>query len=109
MDICEQVTAEWGATAEDPIILNLPATVEMSTPNLYGDLIEFFHRNVSNREAIVLSLHPHNDRGCGVAAAEFGVMAGAIGLRERFWQRRKNRKCRHRDIGNESVQSRRRP
>ena len=77
VDICEQVTAEWGATAEDPIILNLPATVEMSTPNLYGDLIEFFHRNVSNREAIVLSLHPHNDRGCGVAAAEFGVMAGA--------------------------------
>ena len=77
VDICEQVTAEWGATAEDPIILTLPATVEMSTPNLYGDLIEFFHRNVSNREAIVLSLHPHNDRGCGVAAAEFGVMAGA--------------------------------
>ena len=77
VDICEQVSAEWGATAEDPIILNLPATVEMSTPNLYGDLIEFFHRNVANREAIVLSLHPHNDRGCGVAAAEFGVMAGA--------------------------------
>lgn len=77
VDICEQVSAEWGATAQDPIILNLPATVEMSTPNLYGDLIEFFHRNVANREAIVLSLHPHNDRGCGVAAAEFGVMAGA--------------------------------
>ena len=77
IDICEQVTAEWGATADDPIILNLPATVEMSTANLYGDLIEFFHRNVTNRDAIVLSLHPHNDRGCGVAAAEFGVMAGA--------------------------------
>ena len=77
VDICEQVSAEWGATAEDPIILNLPATVEMSTPNLYGDLIEFFHRTVTNRDAIVLSLHPHNDRGCGVAAAEFGVMAGA--------------------------------
>ncbi|HAX05681.1 MAG TPA: 2-isopropylmalate synthase, partial [Acidimicrobiaceae bacterium] len=77
VDICEQVSAEWGATAQDPIILNLPATVEMSTANLYGDLIEFFHRNVANREAIVLSLHPHNDRGCGVAAAEFGVMAGA--------------------------------
>ena len=77
VDICEQVTDEWGATPEDPIILNLPATVEMSTPNLYGDLIEFFHNNVANRDAIILSLHPHNDRGCGVAAAEFGVMAGA--------------------------------
>jgi 2-isopropylmalate synthase len=77
IDICEQVTNEWGATTDDPIILNLPATIEMSTPNLYGDLIEFFHRNVSNRDAIVLSLHPHNDRGCAVAAAEFGVMAGA--------------------------------
>ena len=77
IDICEQVAAEWGATSQDPIILNLPATVEMSTANLYGDLIEFFHRNVANRDAIVLSLHPHNDRGCGVAAAEFGVMAGA--------------------------------
>ena len=56
VDICEQVTDEWGATPEDPIILNLPATVEMSTPNLYGDLIEFFHNNVANRDAIILSL-----------------------------------------------------
>ncbi|MED5541033.1 MAG: 2-isopropylmalate synthase, partial [Actinomycetota bacterium] len=77
IDICEQVADEWGATPDDPIILNLPATIEMSTPNLYGDLIEFFHHNVANREAIILSLHPHNDRGCAVAAAEFGVMAGA--------------------------------
>ncbi|MGY9074942.1 MAG: 2-isopropylmalate synthase [Acidimicrobiales bacterium] len=77
IEICEKVTEEWGATPEDPIILNLPATVEMSTPNLYGDLIEYFHRNVKNRDSIILSLHPHNDRGCGVAAAEFGVMAGA--------------------------------
>ena len=77
IEICERVTEEWGATPDDPIILNLPATVEMSTPNLYGDLIEYFHRNVRNRDAIILSLHPHNDRGCGVAAAEFGQMAGA--------------------------------
>ena len=77
IDICEKVAAEWGATPEDPIILNLPATVEMSGPNIYGDLIEYFHRNIANRESIILSLHPHNDRGCGVAAAEFGVMAGA--------------------------------
>ena len=77
IEICERVTEEWGATPEDPIILNLPATVEMSTPNLYGDLIEYFHRNIRYRDAIILSLHPHNDRGCGVAAAEFGMMAGA--------------------------------
>jgi len=77
VDICQRVAAEWGATPEDPIILNLPATVEMSGPHVYGDLIEYFHRNVENRDAIILSLHPHNDRGCGVAAAEFGVMAGA--------------------------------
>src|SRR5271170_2113613 len=60
-----------------PIILNLPATVEMSTPNVYADLIEYFHRNISRRDAVVLSLHPHNDRGCAIAAAELGVMAGA--------------------------------
>ena len=77
IEICERVTQEWGATPENPVILNLPATVEMSGPNIYGDLIERFHRTVANRESIILSLHPHNDRGCGVAAAEFGVMAGA--------------------------------
>ncbi len=77
LEICDRVAGEWGATKTDPIILNLPATVEMSTPNIYGDLIEYFHRNIANRDAVVLSLHPHNDRGCAVAAAEFGVMAGA--------------------------------
>jgi 2-isopropylmalate synthase len=59
------------------IILNLPATVECYTPNVYGDVIEWFHRTIRCRERVILSLHPHNDRGCGVAAAEFGVMAGA--------------------------------
>jgi 2-isopropylmalate synthase len=59
------------------IILNLPATVECYTPNIYGDVIEWFHRTIRHRERVILSLHPHNDRGCGVAAAEFGVMAGA--------------------------------
>jgi 2-isopropylmalate synthase len=77
IEICERVAEEWGATPDDPIILNLPATVEMSTPNVYGDLIEYFHRHIRHRDAIILSLHPHNDRGCGVAAAEFGMMAGA--------------------------------
>ncbi len=64
-------------TPARPIIINLPATVEMYTPNIYGDAIEWFHRNVPRRDSIVLSLHPHNDRGTAVAAAEFGLMAGA--------------------------------
>ena len=64
-------------SSDHKIVLNLPATVEMYTPNIYGDVIEHFHRNVPNRDRVVLSLHPHNDRGCAVAAAEFGVMAGA--------------------------------
>jgi 2-isopropylmalate synthase len=63
--------------ADNRIILNLPATVEMYTPNIYGDVIEYFHRNIPHRDRVILSLHPHNDRGTAVAAAEFGVMAGA--------------------------------
>jgi 2-isopropylmalate synthase len=62
---------------DEKVILNLPATVEMYTPNVYADVIEYFHRNVPSREQVVLSLHPHNDRGCAVAAAELGLMAGA--------------------------------
>lgn len=75
--ICEEVMGVFGSNADNPIILNLPATVEMSTPNLYADMIEWFHRNINKRDAVILSLHPHNDRGTGVAAAELGVMAGA--------------------------------
>jgi 2-isopropylmalate synthase len=75
--ICEAVMDVFQPTVEDPLILNLPATVEMSTANIYGDMIEWFHRNIRDRETIILSLHPHNDRGTAVAAAEFGVMAGA--------------------------------
>jgi 2-isopropylmalate synthase len=77
LEICEAVMDVIQPTIERPLILNLPATVEMYTPNVYGDVIEWFHRHVKQRERIVLSLHPHNDRGCAVAAAEFGVMAGA--------------------------------
>src|SRR5215510_8751142 len=75
--ICEAVMDVWEPTAQRPVILNLPATVEMATPNIYGDQIEWFHRNIRARDTIILSLHPHNDRGTAVAAAEFGVMAGA--------------------------------
>ena len=62
---------------ETPLILNLPASVECYSPNVYGDVIEWFCRTIKNRDSVVVSLHPHNDRGCAVAAAEFGVMAGA--------------------------------
>lgn len=77
IEVCEAVMDVIEPTVDDPIILNLPATVECYTPNVYGDVIEWFGRTIKDRDKIVLSLHPHNDRGCAVAAAEFGVMAGA--------------------------------
>ncbi|MBW7900581.1 MAG: 2-isopropylmalate synthase [Rhodocyclaceae bacterium] len=76
-EICDAVTAEWGATPENKVILNLPATVEVATPNVYADQVEWMHRKLARRDGVVLSLHPHNDRGTGVAAAELGLMAGA--------------------------------
>ncbi|KAK3396065.1 putative 2-isopropylmalalate synthase [Sordaria brevicollis] len=75
--ICEAVKAAWEPTVENPIIFNLPATVEMATPNIYADQVEYFSRNISEREKVCISLHPHNDRGCAVAAAELAQMAGA--------------------------------
>jgi len=77
VEICDAVTAVWEPTADARVILNLPATVEASTPNVYADQIEWFSRHVARRDAIILSVHPHNDRGTAVAAAELGVMAGA--------------------------------
>jgi 2-isopropylmalate synthase len=77
VQVCDAVTAVWQPTPEHPVIINLPATVEMSTPNVYADQIEWFCDRVANRESLLISLHTHNDRGCGVAAAELGVMAGA--------------------------------
>ena len=77
VEICEAVMDVFGPNPNNPIILNLPATVEMSTPNLYADMIEQFHRNIRDRSSLILSLHPHNDRGTAVAAAELGIMAGA--------------------------------
>ena len=77
LEICTAVMNVIQPTPARPIIINLPATVEMYTPNIYADAIEWFHRNVPRRDSVVLSLHPHNDRGTAVAAAEFGVMAGA--------------------------------
>ncbi|HUF97890.1 MAG TPA: 2-isopropylmalate synthase [Ilumatobacter sp.] len=77
IEVCEAVMDVIEPTPERPIILNLPATVECYSPNVYGDVIEWFCRTIKNRSSVVVSLHPHNDRGCAVAAAEFGVMAGA--------------------------------
>ena len=77
IEICQAVMDVIEPTPENPIILNLPATVECYSPNVYGDVIEWFGRTIKNRSSVVLSLHPHNDRGCAVAATEFGVMAGA--------------------------------
>jgi 2-isopropylmalate synthase len=77
LEICNAVIAEVDPTPERPLILNLPATVEMSTPNLYADMIEYFGRHVDRRNCVQISLHPHNDRGTGVAASELGLMAGA--------------------------------
>jgi 2-isopropylmalate synthase len=77
IEVCEAVMDVMEPTPDDPTILNLPATVECYSPNVYGDMIEWFGRTIRDRDAIVLSLHPHNDRGCAVAAAEFGVMGGA--------------------------------
>lgn len=75
--ICEAVKAAWEPTTSNPIIFNLPATVELSTPNVYADQIEYFCTHMSEREKFCVSLHPHNDRGCAVAAAELAQMAGA--------------------------------
>ena len=75
--VCDRVIEVWEPTPENPAIINLPSTVEMAPPNIYADQIEWFCRHVSRRDSIIVSLHTHNDRGCAVAAAELGVMAGA--------------------------------
>lgn len=77
LEICTAVQETWGATKENPIIINLPSTVEMTTPNVYADRIEWMNKHFKNRESIILSIHPHNDRGTGVASAELALLAGA--------------------------------
>ncbi|MDD2970591.1 MAG: 2-isopropylmalate synthase [Lachnospiraceae bacterium] len=77
LDICTAVQETWGATPENPIIINLPSTVEMTTPNVYADQIEWMNKHFKNRDSIILSVHPHNDRGTGVAATELAILAGA--------------------------------
>ncbi len=77
VEVCDAVTGVWNPTPDNPSIINLPATVEMATPNVYADQIELFCRSIRNRDAVIVSLHTHNDRSCAVAAAELAVMAGA--------------------------------
>lgn len=77
VEVCDAVAEVWQPTPDSKIILNLPATVEVATPNIYADQIEWFCDNIKNRDSIIVSLHTHNDRGCGVAASELGVLAGA--------------------------------
>ena len=77
LEICTAVQKEWGPTKENPIIINLPSTVEMTTPNVYADQIEWMNKHFEDRESIVLSVHPHNDRGTGVASTELAMLAGA--------------------------------
>ncbi len=76
-EVCNAVNEIWQPSLDRKVIINLPATVEMSTPNIYADQIEWMHRHLANRESVILSLHPHNDRGTAVAAAELGYLAGA--------------------------------
>ncbi|GAA3429436.1 2-isopropylmalate synthase [Streptosporangium sandarakinum] len=77
LDVCDAMTELWRATPARPVILNLPATVEVATPNVYADQIEYMHKNLARRDSVILSVHPHNDRGTGVACAELAVLAGA--------------------------------
>ncbi len=77
LDICTAVQETWGPTKENPMIINLPSTVEMNTPNVYADQIEWMNKHFKDRESIILSVHPHNDRGTGVAATELALLAGA--------------------------------
>ena len=77
LEICTAVQREWGATKENPIIINLPSTVETNTPNVYADEIEWMGTHFEDRDSIILSIHPHNDRGTGIASCELAMMAGA--------------------------------
>ncbi|MFJ4174770.1 2-isopropylmalate synthase [Microbacterium sp. NPDC089696] len=77
LEVCDAMTTLWDAAPERPVTLNLPATVEIATPNVYADQIEYMHRNLARRDSVILSVHPHNDRGTGVACAELAVLAGA--------------------------------
>ncbi|MFE5948279.1 2-isopropylmalate synthase [Streptomyces sp. NPDC056480] len=77
LEVCDAVTSTWGASPDRPVVLNLPTTVETDSPNVFADQVEWMHRNLASRESIILSVHPHNDRGTAVASGELAMMAGA--------------------------------
>ncbi len=77
LELCDTLTELWDACPDRPVIVNLPATVEIASPNVYADQIEYMHRNIARRDSVILSVHPHNDRGTGIACAELAVLAGA--------------------------------
>ena len=77
LEVCDTMTQLWEATPDRPVIVNLPATVEVATPNVYADQIEYMDRHLARRDSVILSVHPHNDRGTGIACAELAVLAGA--------------------------------
>ena len=110
LEICEAVTAAWQPTAEAPMIVNLPTTVEAFPPNVYADRMEWFGRHVTQRDRVVLSVHPHNDRGTAVATAELGLMAGARARRgDAVRKRRANRQRRPRHDRAQPAHAGRRP
>ncbi len=109
VEICEAVMAVWEPSRERKVVLNLPSTVEMATPNVYADQIEWFSRTIRDRERLILSVHPHNDRGTAVAAAELALHGGRRARRgHAVRQRRAHRKRRPRDAGAEPLHAGRR-
>jgi 2-isopropylmalate synthase len=102
--ICEAVIHEIGATPQQPIILNLPSTVEGSMPNYFADQIEYFIRDLPSRDCAIISVHPHNDRGTGVATAELAILAGAERVEGTlFGNGERTGKCGSHDAGAEHV------
>ena len=94
LDICTAVQETWGASSDRKMIINLPSTVEMTTPNVYADQIEWMNTHFKNRDSIILSVHPHNDRGTGVASCRAGTVSGSRSCgRYAVWQWRTNREC----------------
>jgi 2-isopropylmalate synthase len=101
VEICEAVMDVLQPTAVQPVIINLPSTVESATPNVFADQVEYFATHISRRDAIILSVHTHNDRGCAVASAELAVLAGAD--RVEGSRQRRAQQYGHRHHGDESV------
>ena len=110
VEVCNAVLDIMQPTPERPMIINLPVTVEMSMPHVYANQIEYCDKHLKYRDSVIISTHPHNDRGTGVACAELAVLAGAQRVECcLFWQRRAHRQCGRRNAGHEYVQPRRRP